>query len=147
MPKFARATLQTVMIWSFRLSSSYISRSCCVKSSRARSSSRCSWQYFSHAGLLLVAGVVSLPLSLLILLDLGIYNGLFLLDGLAEEPAVHVLPLQFHLMVIENTVQFPGSLFGELTAFRSEEHTSELQSRRDLVCRLLLEKKKKKVIR
>src|SRR5690349_23440287 len=30
---------------------------------------------------------------------------------------------------------------------RSEEHTSELQSRRDLVCRLLLEKKKKKVIK
>src|SRR5438067_3151357 len=29
-------------------------------------------------------------------------------------------------------------------AFRSEEHTSELQSRFDLVCRLLLEKKKKK---
>src|SRR5438874_10441154 len=29
-------------------------------------------------------------------------------------------------------------------ADRSEEHTSELQSRRDLVCRLLLEKKKKK---
>src|SRR5438874_9174964 len=28
--------------------------------------------------------------------------------------------------------------------WRSEEHTSELQSRRDLVCRLLLEKKKKK---
>src|SRR5699024_2824457 len=28
--------------------------------------------------------------------------------------------------------------------YRSEEHTSELQSRFDLVCRLLLEKKKKK---
>src|SRR5580700_11505177 len=28
-------------------------------------------------------------------------------------------------------------------SLRSEEHTSELQSRRDLVCRLLLEKKKK----
>src|SRR5438105_10033532 len=28
---------------------------------------------------------------------------------------------------------------------RSEEHTSELQSRVDLVCRLLLEKKKKKI--
>src|SRR6266496_2569098 len=28
---------------------------------------------------------------------------------------------------------------------RSEEHTSELQSRRELVCRLLLEKKKKKI--
>src|SRR5699024_12528092 len=30
----------------------------------------------------------------------------------------------------------------EFTAWRSEEHTSELQSRFDLVCRLLLEKKK-----
>src|SRR5438874_9565549 len=30
------------------------------------------------------------------------------------------------------------------SSVRSEEHTSELQSRRDLVCRLLLEKKKKK---
>src|SRR5690606_40945448 len=29
-------------------------------------------------------------------------------------------------------------------AFRSEEHTSELQSRENLVCRLLLEKKNKK---
>src|SRR5690349_23685532 len=29
-------------------------------------------------------------------------------------------------------------------SLRSEEHTSELQSRRDLVCRLLLEKKKLK---
>src|SRR2546427_3395644 len=29
-------------------------------------------------------------------------------------------------------------------AFRSEEHTSELQSQSNLVCRLLLEKKKKK---
>src|SRR5699024_12030578 len=31
-------------------------------------------------------------------------------------------------------------------ALRSEEHTSELQSRFDLVCRLLLEKKKKHYI-
>src|SRR5438445_1695948 len=30
-------------------------------------------------------------------------------------------------------------------SFRSEEHTSELQSRQYLVCRLLLEKKKKKL--
>src|SRR5690349_22336939 len=35
----------------------------------------------------------------------------------------------------------PQCGFGGLQ-FRSEEHTSELQSRRDLVCRLLLEKKK-----
>src|SRR5699024_11975818 len=33
---------------------------------------------------------------------------------------------------------------GESVANRSEEHTSELQSRFDLVCRLLLEKKKEK---
>src|SRR5438874_4927005 len=32
-------------------------------------------------------------------------------------------------------------IVGGLSSIRSEEHTSELQSRRDLVCRLLLEKK------
>src|SRR2546428_10373842 len=36
--------------------------------------------------------------------------------------------------------QEPFKFFPE--NFRSEEHTSELQSRSDLVCRLLLEKKK-----
>src|SRR5690606_41246327 len=36
--------------------------------------------------------------------------------------------------------QFPEKL---IPLFRSEEHTSELQSRENLVCRLLLEKKKK----
>src|SRR5437773_8410872 len=35
-----------------------------------------------------------------------------------------------------------GMLFED--GLRSEEHTSELQSHHDLVCRLLLEKKKKK---
>src|SRR3712207_8076068 len=34
-----------------------------------------------------------------------------------------------------------------LGAIRSEEHTSELQSRQYLVCRLLLEKKKKQIKR
>src|SRR6266496_6172179 len=37
-----------------------------------------------------------------------------------------------------------GSHSGAEHRSRSEEHTSDLQSRRDLVCRLLLEKKKKK---
>src|SRR5437868_15444511 len=37
----------------------------------------------------------------------------------------------------------PSSVL-ENVMLRSEEHTSELQSRFDLVCRLLLEKKKKK---
>src|SRR3712207_6944055 len=34
-----------------------------------------------------------------------------------------------------------GSVYGFAPAARSEEHTSELQSRQYLVCRLLLEKK------
>src|SRR2546422_4245338 len=36
---------------------------------------------------------------------------------------------------------------GEYDKKRSEEHTSELQSRLHLVCRLLLEKKKKKYVK
>src|SRR5438445_9272580 len=44
---------------------------------------------------------------------------------------------------------FPGpstsSMAKKVCSPRSEEHTSELQSRQYLVCRLLLEKKKKKI--
>src|SRR5699024_11558258 len=41
-------------------------------------------------------------------------------------------------------IGFPlGATATKTKVFRSEEHTSELQSRFDLVCRLLLEKKKK----
>src|SRR2546421_7976335 len=43
-----------------------------------------------------------------------------------------------------------GTTFPQIMAMgatRSEEHTSELQSRSDLVCRLLLEKKKKENLR
>src|SRR5690349_22112202 len=39
------------------------------------------------------------------------------------------------------------TVIGDAVNLRSEEHTSELQSRRDLVCRLLLEKKKKIKVR
>src|SRR5437773_8730102 len=38
----------------------------------------------------------------------------------------------------------PATACIDSKSFRSEEHTSELQSHHDLVCRLLLEKKKKK---
>src|SRR5438105_9490226 len=38
-----------------------------------------------------------------------------------------------------------GRSFGSSNGLRSEEHTSELQSRVDLVCRLLLEKKENQV--
>src|SRR2546421_5530538 len=40
---------------------------------------------------------------------------------------------------------FPNTWGGFASSLRSEEHTSELQSRSDLVCRLLLEKKKKQI--
>src|SRR2546430_11282991 len=42
--------------------------------------------------------------------------------------------------------RFPDHLVSPV-AGRSEEHTSELQSQSNLVCRLLLEKKKKQAIR
>src|SRR5207249_7633813 len=40
---------------------------------------------------------------------------------------------------------YSRTAFASAVQVRSEEHTSELQSRFDLVCRLLLEKKKKKI--
>src|SRR5438874_6996052 len=56
-------------------------------------------------------------------------------------------------VLIAECFNFGGSfrsLFSDLCFLisdpRSEEHTSELQSRRDLVCRLLLEKKKSTVL-
>src|SRR5438874_10700898 len=42
-------------------------------------------------------------------------------------------------------LDFGVAVSSQVARPRSEEHTSELQSRRDLVCRLLLEKKKKKI--
>src|SRR5690625_6864136 len=46
-----------------------------------------------------------------------------------------------HTVIEGRRMQFNGSAIG-LFGHRSEEHTSELQSRGHLVCRLLLEKKK-----
>src|SRR2546421_3478547 len=48
------------------------------------------------------------------------------------------LLLELHIPRVGQPVTCPEPLQEE----RSEEHTSELQSRSDLVCRLLLEKKK-----
>src|SRR5258707_9006637 len=54
----------------------------------------------------------------------------------ADAKALHVVG-RSHLAVLEDDD-------GVRTAHRSEEHTSELQSRQYIVCRLLLEKKKKR---
>src|SRR3989440_4918441 len=47
--------------------------------------------------------------------------------------------------VIENSLTLFALAAASISVIRSEEHTSELQSRSDLVCRLLLEKKKKEI--
>src|SRR5256886_5347134 len=65
----------------------------------------------------------------------------------AVKPAVPVKKVLF--IDDENDWRYMGTLYLSecgyevFTADRSEEHTSELQSQSNLVCRLLLEKKKK----
>src|SRR5690349_1218493 len=60
-----------------------------------------------------------------------------------DEPAVRDLVALAHERRVPVLIH-AGRGIPALGEHRSEEHTSELQSRRDLVCRLLLEKKKKK---
>src|SRR5699024_11354204 len=63
-------------------------------------------------------------------------------------PPMDPLPLSVNSMPLE-AVNVHGNRAlrssSRSISTRSEEHTSELQSRFDLVCRLLLEKKKKKI--
>src|SRR5437867_8865758 len=83
-------------------------------------------------------------------LKTSVEDGRLVLRGAANEHSLpegdYELRLQIDEATISNrnrfvTVEHNGT--GQLTADRSEEHTSELQSPYDLVCRLLLEKKKK----
>src|SRR5690349_24686670 len=73
---------------------------------------------------------------------------------------IYTLSLHDALPIFQNFTGLPGTVeyspvdtdvfrprtspSAERKPLRSEEYTSELQSRRDLVCRLLLEKKKNK---
>src|SRR2546428_8514088 len=66
------------------------------------------------------------------------YTTLFRSLGLDLRGGVHFL-----LQVAGEALQALGDRRLHVDLQRSEEHTSELQSRSDLVCRLLLEKKKK----
>src|SRR5215510_1537837 len=75
-----------------------------------------------------------------------------LLAGSSRSPLPLVLPLAGRPRTCAHWSRWPPSLCrGRSSAnrcadrTRSEEHTSELQSRGHLVCRLLLEKKKKKI--
>src|SRR2546430_12245724 len=53
------------------------------------------------------------------------------------------MPCRTALVHAYGQITLPGDDVGDLRPQRSEEHTSELQSQSNLVCRLLLEKKKK----
>src|SRR5687768_18001406 len=53
------------------------------------------------------------------------------------------LPISYYRNVLTPEMQKRGQPVPPVDEVRSEEHTSELQSRLHLVCRLLLEKKKK----
>src|SRR5262245_66183939 len=75
-------------------------------------------------------------------------------DALPIFPTYYVNPhagnafvlIAFTVVVLGGMGSVTGALLGEHhDGERSEEHTSELQSLRHLVCRLLLEKKKKKI--
>src|SRR5690349_23676515 len=63
-----------------------------------------------------------------------------------HEPADRMAPAhqRFQALQLVGTQLHDRLIVDVELVLRSEEHTSELQSRRDLVCRLLLEKKKKK---
>src|SRR5207247_10958286 len=72
-------------------------------------------------------------------------------SDLAIAAAVEIRQLPPQRLAFRDDIDERGSMFA-LQPFeqrqaqtRSEEHTSELQSRVDLVCRLLLEKKKRRV--
>src|SRR5438874_8288562 len=66
------------------------------------------------------------------------------ISAITYAPSVLVLVVRVKLPeVLAMTTSAPTTAEPDLSLLtRSEEHTSELQSRRDLVCRLLLEKKK-----
>src|SRR5204862_8236518 len=66
--------------------------------------------------------------------------GLHVLDAIAEPSQLSARGGEHRQRSVQHDRVGSGKV---LEQNRSEEHTSELQSRRDLVCRLLLEKKKK----
>src|SRR3712207_8596270 len=68
--------------------------------------------------------------------------GLGVLPGLHEHAREVVQARDVLRVFVEAAPQLGDGLLGLARLARSEEHTSELQSRQYLVCRLLLEKKK-----
>src|SRR3712207_7671280 len=74
----------------------------------------------------------------------GIKHPLGLWDGSTENATVATALLA---NLVERGLDVEQGVLVVIDGARSEEHTSELQSRQYLVCRLLLEKKKTEIIR
>src|SRR2546421_2709561 len=70
------------------------------------------------------------------------YTTLF--RSMLEQPTTAVIATDARVERQEGSTGHDARGLASDQVSRSEEHTSELQSRSDLVCRLLLEKKKKK---
>src|SRR3712207_7288792 len=81
-----------------------------------------------------------------------LFRSFFVSVGLLVDPWFVVRQLPQVLLILALIVLAKGALVMVIAALfryparRSEEHTSELQSRQYLVCRLLLEKKKKQTL-
>src|SRR5699024_12443466 len=91
--------------------------------------------------------------ALFVISTLSLLDALPIFNTAYREMAAHysaaVLPARIRAPKdkpsTENTVGHVATWVIAALRKRSEEHTSELQSRFDLVCRLLLEKKKSKI--
>src|SRR5204862_1377415 len=86
----------------------------------------------------------ALPISdpLTFVLDYLGPKGFWTFRSSVMEKGFRMALLMLGAMGMWKLIQSEKRHVGVMLASRSEEHTSELQSRRDLVCRLLLEKKK-----
>src|SRR2546427_6327497 len=84
---------------------------------------------------------ISPSTSSYLLPSLGVFRRSWRVAGTLVVIIVIVMPPPFHRLGTLH-VHFPGEAYNGDAPDRSEEHTSELQSQSNLVCRLLLEKKK-----
>ena len=88
-----------------------------------------------------------IPITLVAVLGISgylVYR--FLLNDFLCNRSVNATLREFNIkktqyQIIKEYHAFKGKEISDKEILRSEEHTSELQSRRNLVCRLLLEKK------
>src|SRR5690625_6999573 len=93
----------------------------------------------------LVRPLLFLPVILLCMFGgilFGIVAGtVYSIIGMTLSSIVFYLIIRWMPKTSKKVIQLKQKLIGQHVHVRSEEHTSELQSRGHLVCRLLLEKK------